>query len=287
MSRKNDKNKYTVTDHEGREVAVIDKGDFELFLRTRSGADSREAFFSDLIKGGLSAQTIAKRCDALCIDREVQRRIYLVRIKNPAQLSAAMEVIGQIFADSEEDVSFENAADEIVLVSPVKGRKDMSSPSDKADLIVSMINTELMEELRVSYSKPFGEPADAAAAYMQAKLSMEIGLLFYDDRLVCGYDELGLGRLIYRLDINDCEDFMEEHFGEKKKMRLSEDELAMAGRFLENGLNLSETARDLFMHRNTLVYHLEKIQKKTGLDVRKFDDAVIFKIALMVERRLG
>ena len=287
MSRKNDKNKYTVTDHEGREVAVIDKKDFELFLRTTGGADSREVFFSELIKGGLSAQVIAKRAENLELDTEVKRRIYLIKLKNPAQLSASMEIIGQIFADSEEDISFENGTDEIVLVSAVKGRKDVTTPSDKADLIVSMINTELMEELRVSYSKAFDVPADAAAAYMQAKVSMEIGLLFYEDRLVCGYDELGLGRLVYGLDLNDCEEFMEEHFGEKKKLRLSEDELSMAGRFLENGLNLSETARDLFMHRNTLVYHLEKIQKKTGLDVRRFDDAVIFKIALMIERRLG
>ncbi|MCR5119550.1 MAG: helix-turn-helix domain-containing protein [Lachnospiraceae bacterium] len=286
MSRKNDKNKYTVTDHEGREVAVIDKKDFELFLRTL-GADSREAFFSELICGGLSNQAIAARSAELKLDTELKRRIYLIKLKNPAQLAASMEIIGQIFADSEEDISFENAADEIVLISAIKGRKDISTPSDRADLIVSMINTELMEELRVSYSKAFDELSAAPAAYMQARVSMEIGHLFYDDRLVCGYDELGLGRLVYGLSAEDCEEFMEEHFGEKKKLRLSEEELAMAGRFLEKGLNLSETARDLFMHRNTLVYHLEKIQKKTGLDVRKFEDAVIFKIALMIERRLG
>ncbi len=287
MGRKNEKNKYTVTDHEGREVAVIDKKDFELFLRSYGGGDSREAFFSELIKGGLSPQMTAKRAGNLDLDTSVKRRIYIIRLKNPAQLSASMEIIGQIFADSDEDILFANGADEAVLVSAVRSKKELTSASDKADLIVSMINTELMEEVRLSYSKSFEELTDAANAYLQAKMSMEIGLLFYEDRLVCGYDDLGLGRLVYGLDIKACEEFMEEHFGEKKKLKLSEDELAMAGKFLERGLNLSETARDLFIHRNTLVYHLEKIQKKTGLDVRKFDDAVIFKIALMIERRLG
>ncbi len=268
---------YMISDHEGREVAVVDKKAFEAFMRSYGGSDSAEAFFKDLIFSELPDKERARRAAELKTDEELKRRVYVIRLKNLKQTVPTLELLEELFPDDGSDVLFNNGNDEIVLVSEAKAKR--------ADMIISMINTEMMEEVRVAFGKPFDTLTAMKTSYMQACIAMEAGLMFYEDRLSIGYDELGLGRIIYNMDELTSAEFMEEHFGEKKKMKLTEEELNMAGKFLERGLNLSETARDLFMHRNTLVYHLEKIQKKTGLDVRKFEDAVIFKIATMIERR--
>ena len=113
-------------------------------------------------------------------------------------------------------------------------------------------------------------------------MAMDVGKIFYVERTVCSYSELGIGRLIYQLPVNLCKIFIEEIFGDNVPDDLDEETLTTINKFFENNLNVSETSRQLFVHRNTLVYRIEKLQKSTGLDLRNFDDALTFKIALMV-----
>ena len=113
-------------------------------------------------------------------------------------------------------------------------------------------------------------------------MALDVGKIFYAEKNVIAYSRLGIGRLIYQLPVNLCKIFIDEIFGDNVPYDMEEETLTTINKFFENNLNVSETSRQLVIHRNTLVYRIEKLQKSTGLDIRVFDDALTFKIALMV-----
>ena len=145
-----------------------------------------------------------------------------------------------------------------------------------------MMNAEAMLNVKVSFGTVVQELKDVSKSYKEAKMALDVGKIFYVERNVVAYSTLGIGRLIYQLPVNLCRLFIDEIFGDNVPDDLDEEALTTINKFFENNLNVSETARQLFVHRNTLVYRIEKIQKSTGLDLRNFDDALTFKIALMV-----
>ena len=116
------------------------------------------------------------------------------------------------------------------------------------------------------------------------KMALEVGRIFDSEKNIVNYEQLGIGRLIYQLPIPLCKMFIREVLHGLTIDDFDEETLATVGKFFENNLNVSETSRQLYIHRNTLVYRLDKLQKMTGLDLRNFDDAIIFKITLMVSR---
>ena len=151
-----------------------------------------------------------------------------------------------------------------------------------ANTIVAMMNAEAMMNVRVAFGTVVSELKDVSKSYKEAKLALDVGKIFYAEKNVVAYSTLGIGRLIYQLPINLCKIFIEEIFGDNVPDDLDEETLNTINKFFENNLNVSETSRQLFVHRNTLVYRIEKLEKSTGLDLRNFDDALTFKIALMV-----
>ena len=151
-----------------------------------------------------------------------------------------------------------------------------------ANMILDMLNTEAMTKVRVAYGTVINDIKEVSRSYKEAKMALEVGKIFYADKNVVPYNNLGIGRLIYQLPIPLCEMFMTEVFGENLPDTFDEETLTTINKFFENNLNVSETSRQLYVHRNTLVYRLEKLEKSTGLDIRKFDDALTFKIAMMV-----
>ena len=152
-----------------------------------------------------------------------------------------------------------------------------------AGSLVDNLLAEAMIKVRVGYGNPTDILPRIAESYQEARMALEVGRLFYVEKEIMAYDRLGIGRLIYQLPMSLCDMFIKEVFGNNVPDIL-EDEEAMStiSKFFENNLNISETARQLFVHRNTLVYRLERIEKAIGLDIRNFDDAMIFKIATMV-----
>ena len=151
-----------------------------------------------------------------------------------------------------------------------------------AQTIVDMMSTEAMLNVRVAYGTIVNELKDVSKSYKEAKMALDVGKIFYVEKKVNAYNTLGIGRLIYQLPINLCKIFIEEIFGDNVPLEFDEETLNTINKFFENNLNVSETSRQLFVHRNTLVYRIEKLEKSTGLDIRTFDDALTFKIALMV-----
>ncbi|MEG0109287.1 MAG: helix-turn-helix domain-containing protein, partial [Lachnospiraceae bacterium] len=151
-----------------------------------------------------------------------------------------------------------------------------------AHTIKDTLSAEAMVHVRVAYGSIVEELGHICQSYREAGMALEIGHIFYAQRNVLDYEKLGIGRLIYQLPVSLCDMFLGEVLKGKASDQFEEETLVTVYKFFENNLNISETARQLYIHRNTLLYKLEKIQKKTGLDVRVFEDAMIFKIALMV-----
>ena len=148
------------------------------------------------------------------------------------------------------------------------------------------LNAEAMVSVRVAYSTIVQEIRDVYKAYKEAVMALNVGRIFYEEKNILAYNELGIGRLIHQIPISLCDMFLDEVFAEDALEQLDEETLATVNTFFENSLNISETARKLYIHRNTLVYRLEKLQKTTGLDVKVFDDAITFKIALIVAKHM-
>ena len=151
-----------------------------------------------------------------------------------------------------------------------------------ANMILDMLNTEAMSKVHIALGTIVNEIKDVSRSYKEAKMALDVGKIFYSSKNVVAFSSLGIGRLIYQLPLPLCRMFIKEIFDGKNPDEFDEETLTTINKFFENSLNVSETSRQLYIHRNTLVYRLDKLQKSTGLDLRVFEDAITFKIALMV-----
>ena len=193
-----------------------------------------------------------------------------------------MEIVKSLFANRAKD--FITAVDEksIILVQELREQDGYEEVEQTAKMLRDMLNTEAMSTVKIAYGTIIKEIRQVSRSYKEAKMALDVGKIFYTEKSIIAYNTLGIGRLIYQLPIPLCQMFMKEVFTEATPDSFDEETLTTINRFFENNLNVSETARQLYIHRNTLVYRLEKLQKSTGLDIRVFDDALTFKIAMMV-----
>ncbi len=241
----------------------------------------RNNFFQNLLLDNLLLVDIYNRAKKLHIETKAQRVVYLIETKGEKD-GSVMELLNGLFSSQTGD--YLTAVDErgVILI---KAFEDACEPEDLenvANTIVDMMGTEAMINVRVSYGTMVTELKDVSKSYKEAKMAMDVGRIFYEEKTVAAYSSLGIGRLIYQLPISLCRMFIEEIFGDAIPTELNDETLNTLNKFFENNLNVSETARQLYIHRNTLVYRIERIQESTGLNLRNFDDALTFKIALMV-----
>ena len=245
--------------------------------------DSREGFLRAVLEGRFTEAEIQERAERYGFSAEKR---YAALMIEQSKAGASATLLSEIFAGDGDNLIMPINDHSAIFIKELSGKKEKDMLNKTAESIVSTVNTELMEKVRVSYGRSVTGVAQIQESYLQAKLAMEVAGIFYTERYVISCDELGIGRLIAELPVSLCELFMDEICGEKKKFSLSDDELKMINSYFDRNLSLAETARDLYIHRNTLTYRIEKLQKKTGLDIRNFDDAVTLKIALMVDRYL-
>jgi len=238
-------------------------------------------FIQNLLLDNLLLVDIYNRAKKLRIEQEAYRVVFLIETKYEKD-TVALETIRNLFGNSTKD--FITAVDEknIVLLKEVSPYEDHESLEQIAYMLLDMLNTEAMTQVRIAYGTIVSQLKDVSKSYKEAKMAMGVGRIFYMERSIMAYSNLGIGRLIYQLPLPLCEMFMQEVFGENTPDTFDEETLSTIHKFFDNNLNVSETARQLYIHRNTLVYRLEKLQKSTGLDVRVFEDALTFQIALMV-----
>ena len=237
-------------------------------------------FIQNLILDNLLLVDVYNRAKKLHIPVESKRVVLLVETRNEKDQDS-MEILKNLFIARNND--FITAIEKnIIIVRTLEESDGYEEIENIASMIVDMLNAEAMSQVRVSYGNIIHEIKDVSRSYKEAKMALDVGKIFYVEKNIVGYNNLGIGRLIYQLPMPLCEMFMKEVFGGKLPESLDDETLNTINKFFDNNLNISETSRQLFLHRNTLVYRLEKIQKSTGLDIRVFDDALTFKIALMV-----
>ena len=241
----------------------------------------RNNFFQNLIMDNLLLVDVYNRAKKLHIETTVPRVVLIVETGTEKD-NTATELMGGMFSPQSGD--YITAVDEsnVILIKSLSSSDSYDEIDQVANTIVDMMNTEAMLNVRVAYGTIVQELKDVSKSYKEASLALDVGKIFYIEKKVNAYGRLGIGRLIYQLPVNLCDIFMKEIFGEEGRPEFDEETLTTVNKFFENNLNVSETSRQLFVHRNTLVYRIEKLEKSTGLDVRTFDDALTFKIAMMV-----
>jgi carbohydrate diacid regulator len=217
---------------------------------------------------------------------EVSRVVLLIRIVSANDVSA-YDVIQNLFPDKNKDFVFTISESDIVLVKEIKGTVDTRDLEKLARSIADTLSGEFYTRVNVGIGTIVDSIKELSNSFKEAQTALEVGKVFDTDKAIVSYDNLGIARLIYHLPTTLCETFLHEVFKRGSIESLDHETLFTIQKFFENNLNVSETSRKLFVHRNTLVYRLEKIKKLTGLDLREFDHAIIFKIALMVKRYLS
>ena len=241
----------------------------------------KDNFIKNLLLDNLLLVDIYNRAKKLHIDTTARRLVFLIETKNEKD-TGALEIVKGLFASKTKDFITQVDEKNIILVKEVKPNETYEDMDKTAKVILDMLNTEAMTSVHVSYGTMVNEIKDVSRSYKEAKMALDVGKIFYSDRNVVAYSSLGIGRLIYQLPMPLCKMFIKEIFGDKSPDEFDEETIATINKFFENSLNVSETSRQLYIHRNTLVYRLDKLQKSTNLDLRVFEDAITFKIALMV-----
>ena len=241
----------------------------------------KDNFIKNLLLDNLLLVDIYNRAKKLHVETDAKRIVFIIETKNVKDTNA-LETVRTLFSSKTKD--FITAVDEknIILVKEVKPNETYDDMQKTAKVIVDMLNTEAMSSVNVAYGTIVNEIKEVSRSYKEAKLALDVGKIFYSDRRIIAYSNLGIGRLIYQLPIPLCKMFIKEIFDGKSPDEFDDETLTTINKFFENSLNVSETSRQLYIHRNTLVYRLDKLEKSTGLDLRVFEDAITFKIALMV-----
>ncbi len=253
----------------------------ESLITAYAEKNDKNTFMQNILLGRYPEMEMFNRAKKLHISTSAPRAVFLVETRQHKDENA-LATIRNIFSARTKD--FITAIDDsgIIIIRELQSTENISDLEDTAFMLVDMLNTEAMTSAWVSYSNIAGDIKQLSNAYKEARTALEVGKIFYADKNVFGYSRLGIGRLIYQLPVDICEMFIQEIFKNETLDSIDEETLNIIRTFFENNLNLSETSRQLYVHRNTLVYRFEKLQKKFGLDLRTFEDALTFKISMMV-----
>ncbi len=246
----------------------------------------KATFIKNIILDNILPGDIYIRSRELHFVSDVPHAVFLIRQEGKNDL-AAVDILQNLFPDRQHDFIISINETDIALVKEVKKGTDVKELMAIAKSIEETLNSELYIKTVIGVGTVSGHLRDLAASFKAAQVAIEVGKVFDTDKTIIAYENLGIGRLIYQLPTTLCEMFLSEVFKKNTIDSLDAETIFTINKFFENNLNVSETSRKLFVHRNTLVYRLEKIKKLTGLDLREFDHAIVFNVALMVRKYLA
>ncbi len=270
-------------DEEGYRIGKIAAFQIQSLLVAYKERYDKDNFVKNLLLDNLLLVDIYSRAKKLHIENNIKRIVYLVETNIDKDMNI-VEIVRNIFPSKTKD--FVTAVDEncIILVKELRDKETMADVEKIAKQIADVIMNEAGAKAFISIGTVVTDLKDVSRSFKEAKMALEVGRIFDEEKVIVNYEQLGIGRLIYQLPSPLCKMFIKEVLHGLTIDDFDEETLATVGKFFENNLNVSETSRQLYIHRNTLVYRLDKLQKMTGLDLRDFDDAIIFKITLMVSK---
>ena len=246
----------------------------------------RATFVKNIIMDNILAGDIYIRAKELHFTTEAPRAVFLVRQIGAGDVST-VDVLSGMFPDKLQDFVLSINETDIAVIKQLSS----SASAEELEKMAKTMEDTLKNELYIKSVIGIGTVAEhlreLSDAYKEAQTAIEVGKVFDTEKSIMHYENLGIGHLIYQLPTTLCDIFLSEVFKKNSIDSLDQETLFTINKFFENNLNVSETSRKLFVHRNTLVYRLEKIKKLTGLDLRQFDHAIVFKVALMVRKYLS
>ena len=246
----------------------------------------RATFVKNIIMDNILPGDIYIRAKELHFATEAPRAVYLVRQTGRSDV-VAVDVVAGLFLDKQQDFVISINETDIAIVKQLAGEPEEGVLEAIAGKVEDVLRSELGIKAIIGIGTVVYHLQELADAYKEAQTAIDVGKVFDTEKSIINYENLGIGRLIYQLPTTLCEIFLSEVFKKNSIDSLDQETLFTINKFFENNLNVSETSRKLFVHRNTLVYRLEKIKKLTGLDLRQFDHAIVFKVALMVRKYLS
>ena len=269
------------TDGKGNISAYLTAAQIRNLITAYKDKIDRNSFFQNLLLDNLLLVDIHNRAGRLHIDPGMRRCVFVIE-PVVAKDSNLIEMVRELFYSEAGDHVTAVDENHVVVIKALDENEGEEELKETADMLVDMAGSEAASDVRVAYGTIAEDIRSVSKSYKEAKMALDVSKIFYPLKRTIEYSNLGVGRLIYQLPVNLCELFVKEIFGDNIPEEIDEETLVTVNKFFENSLNVSETSRQLFIHRNTLIYRIEKLQKATGLDVRVFDDALTLKIALMV-----
>ena len=270
-------------DEETYQIGKLSKFQIQSLLIAYKERYDRDNFIKNLLLDNLLLVDIYSRAKKLHIENDVKRIIYLIETDADKDLNY-VDLIRNIFPAKGKD--FVTAVDEktIILIKEIKEKEEATEIEQIATDLHSTLKLEGISNVSIAIGSVVYDLKNISSSFKEAKMALEVGKIFEENKPIMKYEQLGISRLIYQLPNNLCKMFIKEVLKGISISQFDEETLTTVAKFFENNLNVSETSRQLYIHRNTLVYRLDKLQKMTGLDLRNFDDAIIFKIMLMVSK---
>jgi Sugar diacid utilization regulator len=273
------------TDEQAEQLCALSAVFFDSVKQYYDEKYDRGNFIKNIVLDNVLPGDIYVKARELHFDSDATRVVLLIRTLATQDVSA-YDVIQNLFPDKQKDFVFSISESDIVLVKEIRAGIEPEDLEKLARSIVDTLSSEFYTKVTIGIGTSVIGVRDIARSFREAQVSLEVGKVFDTERSIVRYDNLGIARLIYQLPTTLCEMYLREVFKKGLIDSLDQETLFTIQKFFENNLNVSETSRKLFVHRNTLVYRLEKIRKLTGLDLREFDHAIVFKVALMVKRYL-
>ncbi|MGE5474035.1 MAG: PucR family transcriptional regulator [Ignavibacteriales bacterium] len=245
---------------------------------------TRLNFIRDVIKGEIAISDISGKAKELQLNNTISRVVFTIKVHKSSKINI-IDIIQSIFPNRNSDFIIKLDEYSTVLVKELNQGEEFT-PEKIASIIVDTLNSEIMIKAYVGIGGIFDNIAEIVNSFEQAQTAISVGEIFYPDRYVINYNKLGLGRLISQIPHDLAQMFLDEIFVDTDEEIMNEETVGTINKLFENNLHVSEASRQLYLHRNTLIYRLEKIQKSIGLDLKRFDDAVVFKIALLIREYL-
>jgi len=264
-------------------MAAVALGGAKLYYEEKH---DKGTFVKNIITDNIMPGDIYIRAKELHFTTDVQRAVFLVRQIGRADV-AAVDILQSMFADKQQNFVLSINETDIAVVKQIQPGMETEDLIKIAETIEETLKNELFTKTVIGIGTVANHLRELADSYKEAQVAIEVGKVFDTEKSIITYENLGIGRLIYQLPTTLCDIFLSEVFKKNSIDSLDQETLFTINKFFENNLNVSETSRKLFVHRNTLVYRLEKIKKLTGLDLREFDHAIVFKVALMVKKYLA
>jgi len=253
----------------------------ERLVKSYKASERREYFLERVLRGELSSAQILQGMNKFHIDKDIEFGIYYIEVLKQTRIDV-QDVLESLFLQQNYLLVVPMSTEHFVILKGLQPNEQAEQSAETAQMILDVLNTEAMLNARVACGQTKGQLDSLKVAYQEACTAMKIGKIFYMQDYIFDYGKLGLGRLICELPLDVCENYIKEVFGNRRPKELDEEMAITIKVFFDNGLNISETARKLYVHRNTLVYRLEKIEKAIGLDIRNFDNALTYKVVAMV-----